>query len=145
MTSEAPGPVVVVGIDGSTNSEAALAWGIRYAQWTGARLHAVIAYGHLMPGFGFPPVGQEAAEREAQLILDKTIDRVVDGACPVTIVREAVSGHPVPVLVEASRFAEVLVVGDRGYGGFAGMLLGSVGEHCVRRAKCSVVIVRRPH
>jgi nucleotide-binding universal stress UspA family protein len=135
-------PVVVVGVDGSRNSKAALRWAVRYAQRTGAELHAVIAFGYLMPGFGFAPVGHEQLEKEARWTLDHTIEDVVGRNEPVPIVREVVASHPIPALVAASRSAETLVVGDRGYGGFAGLLLGSVGEQCVRRATCTVVVVR---
>jgi nucleotide-binding universal stress UspA family protein len=51
-------------------------------------------------------------------------------------------GHPAPLLVEASRGAALLVVGSRGHGEFAGMLLGSVSEHCVSNAHSPVVVVR---
>ena len=54
----------------------------------------------------------------------------------------AVQGHPAPVLVEASRGADLLVVGSRGHGEFAGMLLGSVSQYCVTQAHCPVLVFR---
>jgi nucleotide-binding universal stress UspA family protein len=51
-------------------------------------------------------------------------------------------GHPATRLIEASAGADLLVVGSRGHGAFAGMLLGSVSEHCVAHASCPVVVVR---
>ena len=53
-----------------------------------------------------------------------------------------VEGHPAPALVDASRGASLLVVGSRGHGEFAGMLLGSVSEHCVTKAHCPVLVLR---
>jgi nucleotide-binding universal stress UspA family protein len=53
-----------------------------------------------------------------------------------------VEGHPAPTLVEASHEADLLVVGCKGYGEFAGMLLGSVSEYCAHHARCPVVIIR---
>ena len=56
-----------------------------------------------------------------------------------TVVEE---GNPVQVLIEQSASADLLVVGSRGHGGFAGMLLGSVSHHLVAHSKCPVVVVR---
>lgn len=60
------------------------------------------------------------------------------------MVRRVGQGRPVTVLLDAAADAELLVVGSRGHGGFAGMLLGSVGEHVVAHAPCAVVVVRQP-
>ena len=57
---------------------------------------------------------------------------------------EAIEGHPAEVLVEASKDADLLVVGSRGHGGFIGMLLGSVSQHVLAHARCPVVVVRDP-
>lgn len=51
-------------------------------------------------------------------------------------------GRPGQVLVEASRHAQLLVVGSHGHGDLVGRLLGSVSEHCVYHAGCPVVVVR---
>lgn len=53
-----------------------------------------------------------------------------------------VHGHPAWVLLAAAEHADLLVVGNRGHGGFTEALLGSVGQYCVHRAKCPVVVVR---
>ena len=54
-----------------------------------------------------------------------------------------VEGYPAPTLIDEAREADLLVVGSRGHGAFAGMLLGSVSQHCAQQAACPVVIVRR--
>ena len=53
-----------------------------------------------------------------------------------------VSGHPAPILVEASKGADLLVVGSRGHGEFVGMLIGSVSEYCATNAHCPVLVHR---
>jgi nucleotide-binding universal stress UspA family protein len=53
-----------------------------------------------------------------------------------------VEGHPAPVLVEASKAADLLVVGNRGHGEFVGMVIGSVSEHCAANAHCPVLVHR---
>ena len=55
-----------------------------------------------------------------------------------------ISGHPAPILVEASKGADLLVVGSRGHGEFVGMLIGSVSEYCATNAHCPVLIHRAP-
>ena len=135
------GPAVVVGIDGSANSDAALRWAAEYARLIKGELHAVIAWDHLL-GFGFAPISREQLEREARHVLRNALERVLGDASPSGVVREVIQGNPISVLVEASKDAALLVVGARGYGGFAGLLLGSVGENCARQAHCPVLIVR---
>ncbi|HET9117510.1 MAG TPA: universal stress protein [Pseudonocardiaceae bacterium] len=80
--------------------------------------------------------------------LGKMLEGIVaetSGAAPSVPVRTSVvEGHPAEVLVEASRVAELLVVGSRGHGAFTGMLLGSVSQHCVQHAAGPVVVVRHP-
>lgn len=134
---------VVVGIDGSPQSAEALRFAIDYARRVGAELQAVIAWENTL-GFGFVPAGAQSLEHEAETTLERTIEKVVaeetEPLPPIT--RRVLRGHSTPVLVEASRGARLLCVGDRGYGGFAGLLLGHCGENCARLASCSVVIVR---
>lgn len=134
-------PVVVVGIDGSSNSAVALQWASEYARVTGAELRLVTAVRQSM-GFGFAPVRSEQFELEARRTLEHTIQRVLGPTPSIDITSKVVRGNPATVLIDESRFADLIVVGDRGYEGFAGLLLGHVGEHCARHAHCSVIIVR---
>lgn len=142
MSDSGSQPFVVVGVDGSPNSKAALRWALREAELRRCELHVVSAYGHQLPGFGFTGVTNDELAREQRDLLEAAIAELGEDRPPVAIVLRVVDGHPTPVLVDASKGAELLVVGDRGYGGFAGLLLGSIGEQCVRRASCSVVVVR---
>lgn len=60
----------------------------------------------------------------------------------VEVQTQVIEGHAAPVLIAAARDAQLLVVGSRGHGAFAGMLLGSVSEHCTSHSPCPVVVVR---
>ncbi|MGE5291559.1 MAG: universal stress protein [Micromonosporaceae bacterium] len=85
-------------------------------------------------------VGGQVVEKRAQEILEDTVRDVLGDGAPVT--RRLAHGHPAVVaLVAASEHAQLLVVGSRGHGAFAGMLLGSVSQHCVQHAPCPVVVI----
>jgi nucleotide-binding universal stress UspA family protein len=141
--TEADDGAVVVGVDGSASSDQALEWAIRQAQLTGLRLDAIItwdwphSYGWAVP---FPQEWNPQAD--AQKTLDEALEPVRQAHPDMVINPMVVEGHAAPVLVEASRQARLLVVGSRGHGEFAGMLLGSVSQHCVTNAHCPVVVVR---
>lgn len=134
-------PIIVVGVDGSSESLEALRCATRYASLCDGEVHAVIAWEHQF-GFGFFPGGAADLENEARRTLERSVHRVLDPARAAGVVMKVIHGHPTEVLVNESRTAHLLVVGHRGYGGFAGLLLGSVGENCVRHAKCSVLVAR---
>ena len=140
-------PRIVVGADGSPASRAALRWAVRQAELTGATVHAVIAWHDPVAtgGYAWAPAAlldstdmQEAAEKA----LSDEIGEVVGARSDVRVRPEAIEGNPAQVLIGASAGADLLVVGSRGHGGFAGALLGSVSQHCVHHADCPVVIVR---
>jgi nucleotide-binding universal stress UspA family protein len=128
---------VVVGVDGSAASKAALAWAIGQAAITGAAVEAVMAY------YWFPmPIEQVDFKGLATHVLDDAILDASSGGPQVKITSRVVHGNPAKVLLDAAHDAELLVVGNRGHGGFTGALLGSVSQHCVHHAECPVVVVR---
>ncbi|MFE7589824.1 universal stress protein [Kitasatospora sp. NPDC057512] len=138
---------IVVGVDGSEPSDRALRWAVRQAELTGAAVVAVIAWEyptyHGARGW-FPPGITDEAELagRARQEVDRAVRRAVGEEPPVEVRTEARYGTPAGALVEAARGADLLVVGSRGLGGFAGMLLGSVAQHCTRHAGVPVVVVR---
>jgi nucleotide-binding universal stress UspA family protein len=139
--------VIVVGVDQSEGAKAALRFALEEAGLRQATLRVVHAwqFGYIgAPGFegSLPAVGGDLAEfhEAAEAALDETLRGVVaDG---VAIERRVDQGAAAPVLIEESRDADVLVVGSRGHGGFAQLLLGSVSQQCAQHAVCPVVIVR---
>ena len=137
---------IVVGVDGSDSSKAALAWAIQQARLTGASLEAVIAW-HYPTTYGYPlavaPIS--SAAEVAQRVLTTTLDEVGrDIGGRVDITPRVLEGNAARVLLDESDGADLLVVGSRGYGGFAEALLGSVGQHCVHHAACPVAVIRGP-
>jgi nucleotide-binding universal stress UspA family protein len=118
---------IVVGIDGSEHSKVALAWAAREATMTGAPLTVVTTwefptnYGYLVP---WPEDLDFAAE--AKTVLDETVTEVLGASPTIELTLEVVRGHAALVLEDLSKTSRLLVVGSRGHGEFAGMLLGSV-------------------
>jgi nucleotide-binding universal stress UspA family protein len=139
-------PRIVVGVDGSASSLAALRWAVHQAELTGGTVDAIVAW--RLPvsvtGYGFAPVTMSDCsdtEQIAQRALGEAISKVVGpGGPPVRSL--VIQGFPAQVLLKESVGADLLVLGSRGHGGFSGALLGSVGQHCVRHAHCPVVIIR---
>ena len=136
---------VVVGVDGSTQSLAALDWALGHAA---ARRLAV----HVIRAWSLPPdtgVRMEdilaAAERREQT--DKELHELVDSRArglDLRVTAELVDGLPAPTLMAASSDAELLVVGSRGAGGFSRLLLGSTSAACSLHAESSVAVVHDP-
>ena len=148
MTSGTNGQeLVLVGVDGSAESLRALGWAARYATATGARVQAVLAW-HYPAAAGQAPVGvapdpaHKETEAQQLAILNEAIDKAYSGQPGPGAEARLGYGHPAQVLIEASKEADLLVVGCHGHGAFTGMLLGSVSIHCVTNAFCPVVVVR---
>jgi nucleotide-binding universal stress UspA family protein len=142
MTND--GQLVVVGVDGSPESVAALKWAGNYATAVGARLRAVLAWRY-PAAVGPAPVGVAPASvsDEVRAQMTGTLTQAIAEASPGVSVEPVIGyGHPAEVLVNQSDEAELLVVGSRGRGAFTGMLVGSVSIHCVTNARCPVVVVR---
>ncbi|MFF2542975.1 universal stress protein [Kitasatospora sp. NPDC058063] len=138
---------IVVGVDGSEPSRRALRWAVRQAELTGGAVVAVIAWEyptyHGARGWFPPGITDEAAlEGRARQEADRAVRQTVGERPPVEVRTEARHGTPAGALIEAARGADLLVVGSRGLGGFTGMLLGSVAQHCTRHATVPVVVVR---
>ena len=134
---------IVVGVDGSPSSMKALRWAIRQAKLTGAEVEAVTAWSY-PAGYGWAQFADGAVdfEGDAGKILVEALAEVSGIAPDVVVEPLVVHGHAADVLVRAAEGADLLVVGSRGHGGFAGMLLGSVSQHCVQHARCPVLVLR---
>ena len=139
--------VIVVGVDHSPGAKAALVFADEEARLRGATLRAVHAWQYGYVGYtGFegtvPVLGGDINELHAaaQAALEASVIEALP-ASDVEIEQRVVQGTPAGVLVDESRDADLLVVGSRGHGGFAQLLLGSVSQQCAQHAECPVVIV----
>jgi len=140
---------IVVGVDGTAPSKSALRWAIHQARLTGASVDAVTGY-RIPPPLYQPPkmvagVDIKDFEESACRILTEAVSDVSDVSATdseVQVAQQVIHGNPAKVLVDAADGADLLVLGNRGHGGFTGMLLGSVSTHCVTHAHCPVAVVR---
>ena len=134
---------IVVGIDGSPSSLDALAWAARQADLTGSRLEIVMTW-ELPSSYGWAvPVPTDFnPEEDVRKALESAVEQVRTEHPDLTVDPRVVSGHPAPILVEASKGADLLVVGSRGHGEFVGMLIGSVSEYCATNGHCPVLVHR---
>ena len=137
---------IIVGVDGSPGSRAALRWAHEEAGLRKATLEVVTVWQFSvmtsLPAFGtMPPPENLGSEAEGALLRTLADEGIVStDEVPVTTV--VAEGAAAPVLLESATDADLLVVGNRGHGGFTGLLLGSVSQQCVTHATCPVVVVR---
>jgi nucleotide-binding universal stress UspA family protein len=151
---------IVVGIDGSAGSDAALRWALAEARLRGSSVRVVHAFHapHITPaeaalggpgGIAVPAVFADGAEEmrktveaQARTLIDDALRRANgESLDALEIERVAAEGPPTQTLIESSRGAELLVVGSRGRGGFLGLLLGSVSQQCAHHPPCPVVVL----
>ena len=131
---------VVVGVDGSPDSEVAVRWAEHYAALTGADLTLVTAW-HWPTSYGVPMAweGWDPAD-DAEQVVGKAAAGL--GLSPDRVHQRIECGSAGDVLVRASADELLLVVGTRGHGTLAAAALGSVSSYCVHHANCPVVVVR---
>ncbi len=137
------GERIVVGVDGSEPSMAALRWAVRQAKLTGSSVDAVIAW-RVPSAYGLAPIADGGLdfEGDAKKILADALNEVGGAESDVVIRPTVVEGYPADVLVWSARGADLLVVGSRGHGGLTSALLGSVSHHCMHHASCPVLVIR---
>jgi nucleotide-binding universal stress UspA family protein len=135
---------IVVGVDGSAEAAAALEFAVEEAQLRKLPLRIVTAWS--IPAIEFPgnavvptPDLAEDAEERANSLLTKAVAAVGDRARVEAV---AVAGGAADALVEQAQGAALLVVGSRGHGAVASLLLGSVSTALAHHASCPLTIVR---
>jgi nucleotide-binding universal stress UspA family protein len=144
---EGSGDRIVVGVDGSPSSKAALTWAVRQAHLTGASVEAIIAWHYpvMVGGYAWAPVSaleDTDFETISATVLSDAVGETVSKTSTVKVSTTVREGSAAQVLLEVADGADLLVVGSRGHGGFTGALLGSVSQHCAQHAPCPIVIFR---
>lgn len=147
--------IIVVGMDGSDASTAALAWALAEAKLRGSTVRAVHAW--MIPAMGsgeapwalIPPgsyvdVSADEIEKAAHEALERETESA-NAVAGVTVERFVKEGPAADVIVDASKDAELIVLGTRGRGALASLVLGSTSQHVLHHAHRPVVVVPVPH
>ncbi|HEV8025296.1 MAG TPA: universal stress protein [Candidatus Nanopelagicales bacterium] len=133
---------IVVGVDGSQESERSLEWGMRYAVERDLRVVAVTGYVIPWTIYITPTYDDADYARDAQEMLDACVLRAVNQVPGVDVEARLIPERPAMALTLAAQGAELLVVGARGHGALPDVHLGSVANACVNHAPCPVLVFR---
>jgi nucleotide-binding universal stress UspA family protein len=132
---------IVVGVDGSPSSVRALQWGAHAAVAFGAVVEAVAAWEYpAATGWASIPPDWHP-DKDMEKVLQDTLREAFGDQPPPGLRAQVFEGGAAKVLLDASEGASMLVVGSRGHGGFAGLLLGSVSGNVAEHASCPVLII----
>ena len=137
---------IIVGVDGSGDSQRALEWAVKEAAIRHTPLivltvhQAIAGYWGGMAVYPDDPAQTEQARTAAQAETDKVLAGL-DGPRPESVTVKAMHGYPVEELINAGQDADMIVLGSRGAGGFTRLLLGSTAGQVVQHAHCPVLIV----
>ena len=139
---------IVVGVDGSEGARSALEFAAREAALRQARLRVACAWeilpavyaGGLAPGLDQPTI--DSFRESAETVVQQAAATAKELQPAIECEGRVVQGQPAEVLLQEGQDADLIVVGNRGHGGFASLLLGSVSHQVVQHARCPVTVVR---
>ena len=147
--SDGPERRIVVGVEGSGYARAALIWALEEAHHRGAVIEVVTCYSPTYvpaaPDLGYVPLDSFDLAAEVEKMQGEVIESAIEASDfgdEVEIRRVLQKGRPADTLMTAAKGATMLVVGNRGRGGFAGLRLGSVSQAIAHHSPCPLVIVR---
>lgn len=133
---------IVVGVDGSPGSQAALEWAARYGRKIGGEVCAVAVW-RIAPPFGDKlATPEETFRSQARAELDAALNELKRSEPECRVEDSLERGEPAQVLLRHARDADMVVLGDKGRGPVKGFLMGSVVTEFLRHAPCPVVLVR---
>ena len=147
--SDGPERRIVVGVEGSGYARAALIWALEEAHHRGAVIEVVTCYSPTYvpaaPDLGYVPLDSFDLAAEVEKMQGEVIESAIEASDfgnEVEVRRVLQKGRPADTLMTAAEGATMLVVGNRGRGGFAGLRLGSVSQAIAHHSPCPLVIVR---
>lgn len=143
MTDITPHKRVIVGVDGSAPSIEALRRAAEIAAAVDLPLEAIATWEPPVMFDTYDP-GDWSPQSDAEHALSAAIEDAFHGEAPRQLTQTVLPGRAARVLIEQSEHAYMLVLGSRGHGGFAGLLLGSVSAACAAHADCPVLIMHTP-
>ena len=136
---------IVVGVDGSESSRQALQWAVDEGRQRGSWVEAVHAWqsAYVSGGtmYSVETIGPQIYRDAADAVISETVEAVNAAGLAGPIRKSVPHDTPAHALIEAAKGADLIVVGSRGRGGFAGLLLGSVSQQVVHHAPCPVVVI----
>ncbi len=135
---------IIVGVDGSAPSIAALRRAAEIAAALGVPLQAITTWEYPVMLDAYYPIADWSPQAVAEKILADAVTEAFPDSPPPGLTQTVLQGPAARVLIELSEHASMLVLGSRGHGGFAGLLLGSVSAACAAHAHCPVLVMHSP-
>ena len=132
----------MVGVDGSAGAKRALGEAIREAQLRGAHLRIVCAWHPPAAAYGMIELDFTLLRESAQEILDQSLEEARIALPRIAVDGDIAQGQAASILLSEAEHAQLVVVGNRGRGGFKNLMLGSVSQQVVHHAHCPVLVVR---
>ena len=134
-------PRIIVGVDGSAQSRAALGWAAHFAERENGVVEVITAWEYPTT-YGWAALPTDLSlEHEFEKAATETVTAVFGDVVPDYVSITVVEDNAVRAILEASKDAFMIVVGSRGHGGFTGVLLGSVSQRVAEHATCPVLVV----
>ena len=132
---------IIVGVDGSPSSNAALEWAAQEAEIRGSTLELIHAWNYPNLGYEGYVAVLEDFEKDASALLDEVVAFVRKNYPKLQLVSSLIQGPTAQTIMDRAKEADMVVVGSRGRGGFSALLLGSVGQQLVHHCPAPVVII----
>jgi nucleotide-binding universal stress UspA family protein len=139
---------IVVGVDGSDTSRRAFEWAVETGRISDRPVEAILAWGYfhsVRDPFVPCAFASDPLPVAARRVIDSIIESTDTDGLPAPVVRTVAKGGAAAAILDAAEDASLVVVGSRGIGGFAGLLLGSVSHQVVHHAACPVIVVPSSH
>ena len=133
--------VIVVGVNGTPPSAAALRWAVEQARGRGGLVRAIHVYTQPVNSYSLPPELRTEVETAARREATEWVIEALGDRMPDLVLVEAIPGEPGPVLTEAAYGADMLVLGVRAYGRHSYLTVPKIARYCLGRSRAPVVVI----